>query len=374
MTRETQAPSLDPTPSPLEERLIALIKSMGPISIADYMADALGHPHHGYYMTGAPIGADGDFTTSPEISQVFGELIGAWLVQSWSEMGEPARFNLVELGPGRGVLMADILRTARLRPGFLSAAELHLVETSGRMRHEQSRRLSGSAPQPNFADEFADIPAAPTLLVANEFFDCLPIRQYQRLAEGWRERRIGVSSDGAALAFTHGPTPPPPDTPLPPAAATAEGAIFEVCDAALALSVEIAKTLAAQGGRALIIDYGHLQSGLGDTLQAVRRHAFWPVLQAPGQADLTAHVDFEALSRAAIEAGAAVFGPTTQGAFLSRLGLDARLERLVVGRSADDATRLREGARRLAAPDAMGEIFKVVCLSAPALPPPAGFA
>lgn len=371
MTRENSAPLR--TPSPLEERLITLIRSMGPISIADYMADALGHPHHGYYMSGAPIGADGDFTTAPEISQLFGELIGAWLVQSWTEMGEPARFNLVELGPGRGVLMADILRTARLRPGFLAAAEVWLVETSGRMRHEQSRRLSNLSPQPNFADEFSDVPAAPTLLVANEFFDCLPIRQYERRAEGWRERRVGLSADGGALAFAHWETPPPPDTPVPPASDAPLGAIFEVCEAGTELAAGIARALAAEGGRALFIDYGHLHSGLGDTLQAVRRHAFWPVLEEPGLADLTAHVDFEALARAAIDAGAAAYGPTTQGAFLRRLGLSARAERLAVGKSADDAEAVRAGAQRIAAPDAMGEIFKVLCLSSANLPPPAGF-
>ena len=371
MTREAEARGGEP--SPLEERLIALIKSMGPISVADYMADALGHPHHGYYMTGAPFGADGDFTTAPEISQVFGELIGAWLIESWTAMGEPARFNLIELGPGRGALMADVLRTARLRPGFLAAAELHLVETSGRLRHEQSRRLANLSPQPNFADEFADIPPAPALIVANEFFDCLPIRQYERLAEGWRERRIGLAPDGGSLAFTHGPTPPPPDAGLPPSSEAQEGAIFEVSEPARTLAADIARALVTEGGRALIIDYGHLQSGLGDTLQAVKRHAFWPVLRTPGQADLTAHVDFEALARAAIEAGAAAYGPVTQGAFLRRLGIEARTERLAAGRSAEDAGRLGAGADRLHASDAMGEIFKALCISAPSLPPPAGF-
>lgn len=377
MTRDTPAQGPPGRPalatSPLEDRLIALIKSMGPISVSDYMADALGHPHDGYYMTGAPIGADGDFTTSPEISQVFGEIIGAWLVQSWTEMGEPARFNLVEFGPGRGVLMADILRVARLRPGFILAADLWLVETSGRLRHEQSRRLSRGAPPPNFADEFADIPPAPTLIVANEFFDCLPIRQYQRCAEGWRERCVGLAPHGGALAFTHASTPPPPDVLLPAVADTPEGAIFEVSNAAVTLAADIARSLAAQGGRALVIDYGHLQSGLGDTLQAVRRHAFWPVLQTPGQADLTAHVDFEAIARAAIEAGAAAYGPVTQGVFLNRLGIHARAERLAHGKSADDAASLRDGVRRLSAADSMGEIFKVLCLSSPSLPLPAGF-
>ncbi|MEX0646128.1 MAG: SAM-dependent methyltransferase, partial [Parvularculaceae bacterium] len=193
--------------TPLEERLIDLIKANGPISVADFMADALGHPHDGYYMSQAPIGAEGDFTTSPEISQIFGELIGLWLVQSWIEMGEPKSFNLIELGPGRGVLMADILRAAQLRPQFLNAAGVWLVETSGRLRHEQQRRLRGCAIPPLWIDDVAKIPPAPSLIIANEFFDCLPIRQFELTRGGWRERLIDIADDGQSLAFTLAKTP-----------------------------------------------------------------------------------------------------------------------------------------------------------------------
>ncbi|MEE2692029.1 MAG: SAM-dependent methyltransferase [Pseudomonadota bacterium] len=371
MTAEAAAET--PEKTPLEERLIGLIKANGPITVADFMADALGHPHEGYYMTGAPIGADGDFTTAPEVSQIFGELIGLWLVQSWIDMGEPPQVNLIELGPGRGVLMADILRAARVRPGFLKAADLWLVETSGRLRHEQQRRLRAVGAKPLWADEFTDAPEGPSLIVANEMFDCLPIRQFERLKAGWRERLVGVAPDGASLAFTHAKTPPLPDIALPPAEETPEGAIFEICSPAEALAGDIAKALVEHGGRALIIDYGHLSSGLGDTLQAVRRHKFWPVLASPGKADITAHVNFEALARAAIEAGAAAWGALPQGVFLQRLGLQARLEKLCEGKSEIEAGTLRAGARRIADAEQMGEVFKAICISAPNLPPPAGF-
>lgn len=359
--------------TPLEERLVTLIKANGPISVADFMADALGHPHDGYYTSQMAIGAEGDFTTAPEISQVFGELIGLWLVQSWIEMGEPAAFNLVELGPGRGVLMADILRAAQVRPGFLKAATLWLVETSGRLRHEQQKRLRAQKLKPLWADEFSEIAAAPYLIVANEFFDCLPIRQYERVEAGWRERLIGLSSDGAGLEFTHAKTPPPRDVNLPAAESVDVGAIAETCETANAVAGEISRALTEQGGRALIVDYGYASDEIGDTLQAVRKHKYWPVLSAPGRADITAHVNFAALSRAALDAGASAWGPVTQGALLTRLGLGARLERLCEGKTPQEVEMLVAGAKRISAPEAMGEVFKALCISAPNLPAPAGF-
>ncbi|MFQ5563070.1 MAG: class I SAM-dependent methyltransferase [Parvularculaceae bacterium] len=359
--------------TPLQERLVALIKANGPITVADYMADALGHPHEGYYMSATPIGAEGDFTTAPEISQIFGELIGLWLVQSWTDMGAPAAFNLVELGPGRGVLMADILRAAKLRPEFLKAATIWLVETSGRLRHEQQRRLRRKDAVFEWADAFADVPPGPTLLVANELFDCLPIRQFIRTKTSWRERLIDVSDDGAGLAFSLAGLPPLPGLDLPAVEETRDGNIFEICEDGQALAGEIGRRLVEHSGRALIVDYGHLASGFGDTLQAVRGHAFWPPLAAPGRADITAHVDFEALGRAALEAGAAVYGPVAQGTFLDRLGLTLRVERLCKGLEPAEAEKIRGGARRIAAPSEMGEIFKAACFSSPDLAPPAGF-
>ena len=387
------APDAPSEPTPLELRLMQLVRDHGPITVGDYMADALCHPQHGYYATRDPFGPPkdeapgGDFTTAPEISQLFGELIGAWLVHAWSEIGEPSAFNLVELGPGRGTLMADILRVAKVRPGFAKAARLFMVEASGRMRYRQQRTLreAGYEPQqglqqgpqptegpegkgPVWADHLEDVPPGPTLLVANEFFDCLPIRQYVRAAEGWRERVVGLNDDESALAFVLRDAEPPEGAPH---GARPED-IYEVSEAGRALAVQIAQRLGAHKGRALIIDYGHGRTGLGDTFQAVKRHAHWPVLKAPGEADVTAHVDFAALARAARGAGARVDGPVRQGDFLRRLGLEQRLARVAEARP-DAADDLKAGAARLAAPDQMGHLFKVLAISSEGLGEPAGF-
>lgn len=359
--------------TPLEERLIVLIKSRGPITVSDYMEDALFHPHDGYYTSQTPIGAKGDFTTSPEISQIFGELIGLWLVQSWIDMGQPKAFNLIELGPGRGVLMQDILRAAKLRPAFLDAAHIWLVEMSGRLRHEQQRRLRDAGIATDWADEFSEVPPGPSLIVANEFFDCLPIRQFIRVENGWRERMVGLDASGSALSFETAATPPLPTIALPDPDSAAPDSLFEISEAGETMADEIARSLVEYGGRALIIDYGHLNAGFGDTLQAVRRHAYWPVLSSPGKADITAHVNFERMIRAAFAAGAAAHGPVPQGDFLERLGLSLRLERLSAGKSTEEASDLFSGAHRISSPAQMGELFKALCISAPGLPEPAGF-
>lgn len=359
--------------TPLEERLVDLIKLKGPISVSDYMADAIGHPHEGYYMSQKAIGAEGDFTTAPEISQIFGELIGLWLVEAWRSMGSPESFNLIELGPGRGVLMTDILRAGRLRPDFIRGACLWLLETSGRLRHEQQKRLRATGVKPLWADEFADIPPAPSLIIANEFFDCLPINQYQLTEQGWRERLVGLSPEGDRLAFTLSTTPPHAALELPATADAKTGDIFEISPSAREFAADIASTLSEHGGQALIIDYGHMTSGLGDTFQAVRSHQYWPPLAAPGRADVTAHVDFEALARGAIDHGAAPYGPVTQGQFLENLGLTIRVEMLCKDKTPEEAATIRAGAHRISAPNEMGEIFKVLCLSGPNLPAPAGF-
>ena len=359
--------------TPLEDRLIDLIKLKGPITVADYMADALGHPHDGYYMSESPLGAAGDFTTAPEISQIFGELIGLWLIEAWRGMGAPTDFNLIELGPGRGVMMEDMLRAARLRPEFVKNAQIWLLETSGRLRVEQQKRLRASDVKPMWADDFSDIAPAPSLIVANEFFDCLPIHQYQRVERGWRERMVGLSEDGARLDFVLDKTPPPASLGLPDIADSEEGDIFETAPAARDFVADICALVKEHGGCALVIDYGHMRSGLGDTLQAVRKHQYWPPLATPGRADLTAHVDFDALSRAAIDGGAAVYGPETQGRFLERLGLNVRVEMLCKGKSPAKVDEIRAGAYRIAAPEKMGEIFKVMCIASTSSPAPAGF-
>ena len=364
-------------PTPLELRLMQLVRDHGPISVGDYMNDALCHPQHGYYATRDPFGPPkdgepgGDFTTAPEVSQLFGELVGAWLVHAWSEIGEPSAFNLVELGPGRGTLMTDILRVGAVRPGFAEAANLFMVEASGRMRYRQQRTLAEAghaADRAVWADRLEDVPAGPTLLVANEFFDCLPIRQYVRARDGWRERVVGLNADETALAFTLTDAEAPGGAPH---GARPED-IYEVSEVGRALAVQIAERLAAHKGRALIIDYGHGRTGLGDTFQAVKRHAHWPVLKAPGEADVTAHVDFAALARVARAAGGRVDGPVRQGDFLRRLGLEQRLARVAEARP-EAADSLRAGATRLAAPDQMGSLFKVMAISSASLGEPAGF-
>lgn len=367
-TGEKPAPEI----TPLEQRLIDLIQLKGPITVADYMTDALGHPHEGYYMRGTPIGADGDFTTAPEISQTFGELIGLWLVEAWQAMGSPEAFNLIELGPGRGVMMADILRAARLRPGFTRAAQVWLLESSGRMRLEQQKRLKATEAKPLWADDLSDIPPAPSLVVANEFFDCLPIHQFERIKSGWRERLVGIDETGERLAFTLGAAPPPPDFELPDISESVVGDIFEVSVETHDFATRLCALLREQGGHALVIDYGHMERGFGDTLQAVKDHQYWPPLASPGRADITAHVDFEKLAQVAIENGVSAHGPVTQGRFLDRLGLPLRVEALCKDLEEDRAAAIRSAAARIAAPNAMGEIFKVICLSSPTLPAPAG--
>ena len=368
-------------PTPLALRLMQLVRDHGPISVGDYMNDALCHPQHGYYATRDPFGPNqegkpgGDFTTAPEISQLFGDLVGAWLVHAWSEIGEPSAFNLVELGPGRGTLMADILRVGTVRPGFLDAARLFMVEASGRMRYRQQRTLHEAGHMTEarrdrvvWADRLDDVPPGPTLIVANEFFDCLPIRQYVRAKDGWRERLVGLNEDGTGLAFVLGAAGEPDGAPH---GARPED-IYEVSEAGRDLARQIAERFAAHKGRALIVDYGHGRTGLGDTFQAVKAHAHWPVLRAPGEADVTAHVDFAALARAARAAGARVDGPVRQGDFLKRLGLKQRLAKVAEARP-DAADALRAGAARLAGADQMGHLFKVLAVSSDGLGEPAGF-
>ena len=370
----TEASSAPPAPqTPLAERLKTMIAQRGPISIADYMADALFHAQEGYYMTQVPVGKAGDFTTAPEISQIFGELIGLWLVQSWSDMGAPDDFHLIELGPGRGTLMRDILRVAHLRPAFLKAARLWLVEISGRLRHEQQKTLKSMGDVDiQWADRLEDIPEAPCLIIANEFFDCFPIRQFQFDDNEWRERLVGLDEAGN-LTFVCGPDAGKLDHPLIRDGNAVSGDIIEISEQIDPMIAEIAKHLQAENGRALIFDYGHYSHGKGDTLQAVYQHKFWPVLQHPGIADITAHVDFQSLGELALRHGCSVYGPQAQGRFLDRLGLAMRVEALCNGKPEAEQNAVKSGADRIAASDKMGELFKTICLSSPDLPPPAGF-
>ncbi|WP_394073709.1 class I SAM-dependent methyltransferase [Xanthobacter albus] len=355
--------------NPLAEEIRALIAAEGPMPVSRYMALCLGHPRHGYYITRDPLGADGDFTTAPEISQMFGELLGLWAVAAWRQVGAPAPFLLAELGPGRGTLMADALRAARIAPDFAAAARVHLVETSPVLRQAQRRALAGI--EVSWHDRIEELPPGPAIVLANEFFDALPIDQYVRVGRGWHERRVGLDARGR-LAFGLDPAPSAIAAAFAPRGPAPEGAVLERMESGPALA--LARRLAHEGGAALVVDYGHA-GGFGDTLQALARHAFADPLAEPGEADLTAHVDFAALARMAQSQGARAFGPLPQGEFLLRLGLAQRAERLMAeaGPAGEDA--IATAALRLAGTEEgqMGALFKVLALAAPGLGAPPAF-
>jgi SAM-dependent MidA family methyltransferase len=364
-------------PGPLEAELRRIIESEGPIPVARYMALCLSHPRHGYYMRRDPLGAAGDFVTAPEISQMFGELIGLWAAAVWAQMNSPARILLVELGPGRGTLMADALRAAKAAPAFRAALSVHLVEMSPALRQRQQETLAAARAEGMSIDwhqDIAAIPDAPAIVVANEFFDALPIGQAIKQADGWRLRAVGLDLDDR-LAFGLQPTAIPQFEASVPAAlrGAASGAVYEWRSEAVV--AELAQRLSRFGGAALIIDYGHAECGLGDTLQAVRGHAFADPLAHPGDADLTAHVDFGALGRAAVRTGARVHGPVTQGDFLRRLGIEARAATLKSAANAAQIAAIDAALARLTGrgEGEMGALFKAMALSAPALVSLPGF-
>lgn len=352
-------------------RLRRMIEEQGAMPVARFMALALAHPTLGYYPRRDPLGAAGDFTTAPEISQLFGELLGLLLAQHWLDLGRPAPVRLVELGPGRGTLMADACRAARAAPGFPDAVDIHLVETSPALRERQAAALSGLPVR--WHDGLASVPGgAPWLLVANEFLDALPVRQFVRQGGRWHERLVGTGADGA-FAFVLARC----STPLPQLAGTEtlrEGTVIEVGPAREALVETVAGRLVAEGGLGLFVDYGgDGPLPVGDTFQAVRRHEKVDPLAAPGDADLSAHVDFAALARRAVGAGAAVHGPVRQAVLLERLGLEARLGRLLERATEAQRPALLAGARRLTAPDEMGALFKALAVTPRQAPVPPGF-
>ena len=342
----------------LKQRLAAEIAAEGPIDVAAFMARCLHDPQHGYYATRPALGERGDFVTAPLVSQMFGELIGLWLVETWRGLGAPRRFILAEVGPGDGALMADALRAARLDPGFHDAAELWLVETSPPLKALQAERLAEA--RPHWAGSLGELPPdAPLLLVANELLDCLPARQFQRTASGWAERVVGLDQAGA-LAFGLRPTPIRlGEAPV--------GAVVERSPAQEAFASEIAGRLARRGGAALLIDYGRDTPGCGDTLQALAGHRKVSPLEAPGEADLTVHADFPAVMRAARSVGVNA-DLLSQGEFLRRLGVEARAAALAKSRP-DRAETIARQLVRLAAPDQMGELFKALALWSGPAPP-----
>jgi NADH dehydrogenase [ubiquinone] 1 alpha subcomplex assembly factor 7 len=354
--------------SGLETVLAEAIRREGPLSVARFIDLALNHPTCGYYRKRDPLGAHGDFVTAPELSQAFGEVIGAWLAQAWLELGAPAPVRLVELGPGRGTLLADALRATRSVPGFHRGVRLHLVETSERLRALQAARLAGF--EASWHDRFAEVPPGPLLLVANEFFDALPAHQLVATARGWVERCVDLDPKGR-LTFRLGEPRAALAKPWPVAA---PGTVAEVSPARTELAHAIGRRIAHAGGVALVIEYGAWAEGpTGDTLQATRRHAPCDPLDAPGTADLTTHVEFRALAEAAAAGGAAVYGPVPQGAFLTRLGVHLRTAKLLDRASADQQRALRAALFRLTDAGAMGELFKVLVLAHPKAPAPPGF-
>ena len=350
--------------TPLEAELRHIIAADGPISVATFMGLCLGHPVHGYYATRDPFGRAGDFITAPEISQMFGELIGLWAAAVWQAMGAPAQVALLELGPGRGTLMADALRAARVVPAFAATLDVHLVETSPMLQRRQQEILAASSVPIAWHREFASVPSGPLIVIANEFFDALPVHQAVKTERGWHERMVGVGPDGR-LAFALHPDPIPGFAAVVPEPVAKAGAVYEWRSRDVV--ADIASRVARDGGAALVVDYGHSESALGETLQAVGRHGFADPLAAPGEVDLTAHVDFAALARMAQAAGARVHGPVTQGDFLRRIGIEARAAALRAKATPAQATDVDAALARLTGGgrDSMGELFKATAFADP---------
>ncbi|MFC0242034.1 class I SAM-dependent methyltransferase [Rhodopseudomonas telluris] len=353
--------------SALSEEIKRLIKSAGPMPVWRYMELCLNHPDYGYYVSRDPLGREGDFTTSPEISQMFGELLGLWSASVWTAAGEPSTLRLVEIGPGRGTMMADALRALRVLPPLYQALSVHLVEINPVLREKQKATLAGIR-NVHWHTDFAEVPDGPAVILANEYFDVLPIHQAVKRETGWHERVVEISGSGA-LVFGVAPDPIPRfDVLLPPLVRMAPvGAVFEWRpDAEM---MRIAARVRDQGGAALIIDYGHVRSDVGDTFQAIARHSFADPLQSPGRADLTAHVDFQALARAAEDVGARTHGPVTQGEFLKRLGIETRAVSLMAKATPQVSEDISGALKRLTGEGrgAMGSMFKVLGVSDPAI-------
>lgn len=359
--------------SPLQSEIKKLIKSSGPMPVWRYMELCLTHPKHGYYVSRDPLGREGDFTTAPEVSQMFGELLGLWAASVWKAIGSPPLLRLIELGPGRGTMMADALRALRVLPPLYQSLNIHLVEINRVLRDKQKATLSGVR---NIAwhESIDEVPDGPSVIFANEYFDVLPIHQAVKRETGWHERTVEID-DTDKLAFGAAPQPTPRfEVLLPPLVRAAPvGAVFEWRpDAEI---MKIATRVRDQNGAALIIDYGHLRSDAGDTFQAIARHSFTDPLKNPGQADVTAHVDFQALARAAEDLGARVHGPVPQGDFLKRLGIETRAVTLMAKASNEVSEDISGALKRLigGGRGGMGSMFKVVAICEPHLDDVAGF-
>ncbi len=359
---------------PLEMEIRRCIETTGPMPVVQFMTLCLTHPEHGYYMTRDPLGASGDFTTAPEISQMFGELIGIWAAAAWRAMGSPENVRLVELGPGRGTLMLDALRAAKVMPDFRAAVVVNLVEISPVMETLQRLAFGATDVPVSWHKSLGDVPDGPVIIITNEFFDALPVHQAVMCADGWHERVVKIGEDNN-LHFSIDRDPIPLfDEFLPRNMRAAKiGEIFEWRTDQMAL--ELGRRVVRSDGVALVIDYGHAESAIGDTLQAVERHEFADPLAAPGIIDLTAHVDFQALARAAESMGARAHGPVEQGEFLRRLGIEQRAAALKAGAPHEQALAIQAALLRLTSTErtGMGRMIKALALSASKLGPLPGF-
>jgi SAM-dependent MidA family methyltransferase len=359
---------------PLESEIRRRIAAAGPMPVNQYMSLCLTDPQHGYYVTRDPLGRSGDFTTAPEVSQMFGELIGLWIVSVWQQMGSPDNIRVVELGPGRGTMMNDAMRAAKVVPAFVKAAVLHFVEISPALQAIQEQTVSAIEIPKTWHTSIADVPAGPAIFVANEFFDALPINQAVKIGDAWHRRGVDIASDGAIVYRAESDPMPHFASTLPAAVRNAaEGEIFEWRSDTE--TMELGRWIAREPGAALIIDYGHAESETGETLQAVRDHLFADPLTTPGEADLTAHVDFEALHRGFEAMGAIAFGPIEQALFLKRLGIDTRAETLKANASRAKAHEIDTAMARLTGfgRTGMGALFKVMAVAHQSLGTPPGF-
>lgn len=351
----------------LKEILIKRMEATGPITLADYMTECLMHPDHGYYTGERIFGSEGDFITAPEVSQMFGEMLGLWLADRWYKMDKPSAVQLIEFGPGRGTLMEDILRATDPVAGFHDAVSVHFIEASPQLRAQQA----GKVPQGNWHGDLSTVPEGPSLIIANEFFDALPIHQFEKHEGKWCERRVHTENGELKLVLTEaGPKFALTDKSLH---ASPNGSILETCPMGLSITATIAERIKASGGAALFIDYGYRKSAVGDSFQAVKAHEFCDPLAEPGRADLTAHVAFDQIAAAAEGKGVFTFGPAMQGGFLMALGIGQRAQQLAASTDEEGQQRILSELKRLTAQDEMGTLFKVLALQHPTLAEPPGF-
>lgn len=364
--------------TPLKDRLIAKIKAEGPLSVAEYMTICLLDPVQGYYPTRDPLGSDGDFITAPEISQMFGEVIGLWCIQTWQDMGRPKTVQLIELGPGRGIMMSDILRAAKLDKEFLKALQVTLIEASPALEAVQGKTLA-LAPCPiSWAPNLETAPTGPSIIIGNEFLDCLPIRQFiqkDRFAgrAGWQERMIALDDEKLRFGVSPAVISETVQAALPQAQEEAKNdELLEVCPANAQIIDKIKERFKKNTGRALFIDYGPAETEFGDTLQALKRHEKVGVFSDPGNTDLTARVDFGALVELAKAVDLPATHPVPQREFLSKLGLEMRA--VALSRSKPESKdKIARQLHRLTASDEMGELFKAICFQSDGLDLPLGF-